>query len=38
MRVAGYKGLIGNAADSPIVDDEGDEIQFYGGDLVIYRF
>jgi outer membrane scaffolding protein for murein synthesis (MipA/OmpV family) len=38
MGVAGYKGLIGNAADSPIVDDEGDEIQFYGGDFVIFRF
>jgi outer membrane scaffolding protein for murein synthesis (MipA/OmpV family) len=38
MGVAGYKRLIGDAADSPIVDDEGDENQFVGGAFVIYRF
>ncbi len=38
MGVAGYKRLIGDAADSPIVEDEGDENQFFGGAFVIYRF
>ena len=38
MGVAGYKRLIGDAEDSPIVADEGDENQFYGGAFVIYRF
>jgi MipA family protein len=38
MGVAGYKRLIGDAADSPIVEDEGNENQFYGGAFVIYRF
>jgi outer membrane protein len=38
MGVAGYKRLLGDAADSPIVEDEGNENQFYGGAFVIYRF
>jgi outer membrane protein len=38
MGVAGYKRLTGDAADSPIVEDEGNENQFYGGAIVIYRF
>jgi len=38
MGVVGYKRLIGDAADSPIVDDEGDENQFVGGAFAIYRF
>jgi outer membrane protein len=38
MGVVGYKRLIGDAADSPIVEDEGDENQFYGGAFLIYRF
>jgi MipA family protein len=38
MGVAGYKRLTGDAADSPIVEDEGDENQFYGGAFLIYRF
>lgn len=38
LGVVGYKRLIGDAADSPIVDDEGDENQLIGGAFVIYRF
>ncbi len=38
LGVAGYKRLLGDAADSPIVEDEGNENQFYGGAFVIYRF
>jgi outer membrane protein len=38
MGVAGYKRLLGDAEDSPIVKDEGNENQFYGGAFVIYRF
>jgi outer membrane scaffolding protein for murein synthesis (MipA/OmpV family) len=30
--------LLGDADDSPIVEDEGNENQFYGGAFVIYRF
>lgn len=36
--MAGYKRLLGDAADSPIVDDEGDPNQFYSGLSLIYRF
>ena len=35
---AGYVLLVGDAADSPIVDDRGDENQIYGGLMVTYRF
>jgi outer membrane protein len=38
MGVAGYKRLLGDADDSPIVEDEGNENQFYGGAFLIYRF
>jgi outer membrane protein len=33
-----YRRLLGDAADSPIVDDRGDENQFALGALVNYRF
>jgi outer membrane protein len=33
-----YKRLLGDAADSPVVDDEGDANQFIGGVVLIYRF
>ena len=33
-----YKRLLGDAADSPVVDDEGDANQFIGGMVLIYRF
>lgn len=33
-----YNLLVGNAADSPIVDDRGSENQFFAGLLVGYRF
>jgi outer membrane scaffolding protein for murein synthesis (MipA/OmpV family) len=36
--VAGFKKLIGDAEDSSIVSDEGDDNQFVGGAFVIYRF
>lgn len=36
--VAGFKKLIGDAEDSPIVSDEGDDNQFVAGAFVIYRF
>lgn len=35
---AQYKRLIGDAADSPIVDDEGSEDQFFTGLFLTYRF
>ena len=38
MGVAGFKKLIGDAEDSPIVSDEGDDNQLFGGAFVIYRF
>ena len=31
-----YKRMLGDAEDSPVVDDEGDENQFFGGVLFIY--
>jgi outer membrane protein len=36
--VARYSRLLGDAADSPIVDDEGNANQFFGGLLVGARF
>jgi outer membrane protein len=36
--IASYSRLLGDAADSPIVDDEGDENQLFAGALVNYRF
>ena len=38
MGAVAYKRLLGDAADSPVVDDEGNANQFVGGMLVIYRF
>jgi outer membrane protein len=38
MGVAVYKRLVGDAEDSPVVDDEGDADQFIGGLMVTYRF
>jgi outer membrane protein len=38
MGLATYKRLIGDAEDSPVVDDEGDANQFVVGVLVFYRF
>lgn len=34
----GYKHLLGDAADSPIVDDEGSEGQLFIGAMGVYRF
>ena len=34
----GYTRLIGDAADSPVTDDEGSANQFFGGVIVNYRF
>ena len=36
--IAGYKRLLGDAADSPVVDDVGDANQFFGGLFGSYRF
>jgi outer membrane protein len=36
--LANYTRLIDDAADSPVVDDAGDENQFFGGALVNYTF
>jgi outer membrane protein len=33
-----YTRLIGDAEDSPVVDDVGDANQFFGGALINYRF
>jgi outer membrane scaffolding protein for murein synthesis (MipA/OmpV family) len=33
-----YTRLIGDAEDSPVVDDRGDENQLFAGALVSYRF
>ena len=38
MGLATYKRLVGDAADSPVVEDEGNENQFTGGVLVFYKF
>jgi outer membrane protein len=34
----GYKRLVGDAEDSPVVDDEGDANQFVAGAFAIYKF
>jgi outer membrane protein len=36
--LATYTRLVGDAADSPVVKDRGDENQLFGGALVNYRF
>ena len=36
--IVAYSRLFSQAADSPIVDDEGDENQFLAGLLVNYSF
>jgi len=36
--LATYTRLVGDAADSPVVDDEGNDNQFFGGLLVNYKF
>jgi outer membrane protein len=33
-----YARLLGDAEDSPVVDDVGDANQFFGGALINYRF
>jgi outer membrane protein len=38
LGAVGYKRLVGDAEDSPVVDDEGDPNQFIGGLALIYRF
>ena len=38
MGLASYKRMVGDAADSPVVEDEGNENQFTGGVLVFYKF
>ena len=34
----GYKKLLGDASDSPLVDDEGDENQLFVGAMGVYHF
>ncbi|TNF53080.1 MipA/OmpV family protein [bacterium] len=36
--IGNYTLLLDDAADSPVVDDEGDENQYFGGILFIYTF
>ena len=36
--VIGYKLLLDDASDSPFIDVEGDENQFFGGVIVAYTF
>lgn len=38
MGLASYKRLLGDAEDSPVVDDEGDANQYTAGILVFYKF
>ncbi len=38
LGLASYKRMLGDAEDSPVVDDEGDKNQFSGGFLVFYKF
>jgi outer membrane protein len=38
MGAVGYKRLVGDAEDSPVVDDAGDANQFIAGAFVIYKF
>ncbi|UCD88721.1 MAG: MipA/OmpV family protein [Desulfobacterales bacterium] len=36
--IVSYKRLLGDAEDSPVVDDEGDASQFSAGVMVVYHF
>jgi MipA family protein len=36
--ILGVKWLVGDAADSPVVDDEGSETQLFSGVMATYRF
>jgi len=36
--ILGVKWLVGDAADSPLVDDEGSETQLFSGVMATYRF
>lgn len=36
--IASYTRLVGDAEDSPLVDDEGNANQFLGGLLLVYKF
>jgi len=36
--ILGLKRLVGDAKDSPVVDQEGSENQFFGGVMATYRF
>jgi outer membrane protein len=36
--ILGLKRLVGDAKDSPLVDQEGSESQFFGGVMATYRF
>ena len=36
--IASFTRLLGDAEDSPVVDDEGDENQFFGGLALTYAF
>lgn len=38
MGALGYKRLVGDAEDSPVVDDAGDANQFLAGAFIIYKF
>jgi outer membrane protein len=38
MGAMGYKRLVGDAEDSPVVDKEGEANQFLAGAFVIYKF
>ena len=38
MGAVGYKRLVGDAEDSPVVDKEGDANQFVAGAFAIYKF
>lgn len=36
--LAQYKRMLGDASDSPVIDDEGEDNQFFGGVVVSYRW
>ncbi len=38
MGIVGYKRLLGDAKNSPVVDDEGDNNQYLGGVMAMYSF
>lgn len=38
MGILSYKRLLNDAEDSPVVEDEGDENQLSGGEIVFYKF